>query len=59
MTPVPRTTRPVLAPAYYLGRPATWWIGSTAAPRGHARPRRHLAVVKAADHARARPEGMV
>jgi hypothetical protein len=59
MTPARRTTRPVLAPAYYLGRSATWWIAGTAAPGGRARPRRHLAVVKAADHAGARPCGMV
>ena len=55
MTTGPQTTGPVLAPAYYLGRPAAWWIASTAAPRRSARPPRYPAVVEAADHAGARP----
>src|SRR5262249_45977526 len=32
--PSPRTTRPALAPAYDLGRSATWWIAGTVAQRG-------------------------
>jgi hypothetical protein len=33
MTPGPRACRPATAPAYYLGRPASWWIASAAASR--------------------------
>ena len=39
-TTAPDTTRPVLAPAYYLGRSAIWWIAATAARRRRARPGR-------------------
>jgi len=28
MTPTPRIARPAGSPAYYLGRPASWWIAA-------------------------------
>ena len=34
----PRTARPNGAPAYYLGRPATWWLAVTARMRPCRRP---------------------
>ena len=46
-TPGPRTGRPVTAPAYYLGRPASVWIAAArrrsapaARPDGPSQPAR-------------------
>ena len=33
MTAAPRPARPHGAPAYYLGRPASWWIATAAGRR--------------------------
>jgi hypothetical protein len=35
-TPGPHTGRPVTAPAYYLGRPASLWIAATRRRSGPA-----------------------
>jgi DMSO/TMAO reductase YedYZ molybdopterin-dependent catalytic subunit len=43
MTPGPGFARPNSAPAYYMGRPASWWIAVTATRRGGVRPRRRAA----------------
>jgi len=36
MTDAPRPARPHGAPAYYLGRPASWWIATAVGRRARA-----------------------
>jgi len=43
MTPASHTHRPAGSPAYYLGRPASWWIAATPQRRTAARHRREAA----------------
>ena len=38
MTRTPATTRPNTAPAYYLGRPASWWMTATTRQRAAPTP---------------------
>jgi DMSO/TMAO reductase YedYZ molybdopterin-dependent catalytic subunit/RimJ/RimL family protein N-acetyltransferase len=39
MSPAQGTGRPASAPAYYLGRPASWWVAAIAGHRRTRRPR--------------------
>jgi DMSO/TMAO reductase YedYZ molybdopterin-dependent catalytic subunit len=43
MTPAPGAACPNSSPAYYLGRPASWWLAVTAARRNAVRPRSRAA----------------
>jgi DMSO/TMAO reductase YedYZ molybdopterin-dependent catalytic subunit len=55
MTAAPHTARPHTAPAYYLGRPASWWIATAVGRRRAAGPCR--AAAQAAQHAGAAVAG--